>query len=178
LILRDWRKGDVPDLVEGLNDLRVAKWLAFVPHPYTEGDAKAWIGHCIRNARAGETRGSYEFAIELKSDGKVIGGVNLDRISRFHGTAGGGIWLNAAYLGRGYGSEAFAEKVRFAFEDLKLRRLENGFFKGNAASLGMQKKLGYRVEGLRRKAFRCMADGKLKDECLMGLLRGEWARRR
>jgi RimJ/RimL family protein N-acetyltransferase len=40
----------------------------------------------------------------------------------------------------------------------------------------MQKKFGYKVEGLKRKAFRCMADGKLKDECITALLKEEWVR--
>jgi RimJ/RimL family protein N-acetyltransferase len=176
LILREWKMGDVADLVEGLNDLGVARWLAFVPHPYTRKDAKKWITSCVKNAKAGTARRSYDFAIELKSGGKAIGGVSLDRISPVHGTAGGGIWLNAKYQGKGYGREAFGEKIRFAFEELKLRRLENGFFEGNRASSHMQKGFGYKIEGLRREAFRCLADGKLKDECITALLVEEWVR--
>jgi [ribosomal protein S5]-alanine N-acetyltransferase len=176
LILREWGTGDAGDLIEGLNNLDVARWLAFVPHPYTRKDAKTWIRFCMKNARVGSNRRSYEFAIELKSEGKVIGGVSLERINPFHGTAGGGIWINARYQGNGYGSEAFGEKIRFAFKELKLRRLENGVFKRNRASLDMQKRFGYRVEGLKREAFRCMADGKLKDECITALLRREWVR--
>ena len=38
----------------------------------------------------------------------------------------------------------------------------------------MQKKLGYKIEGIRRKAFRCLADGKIKDEYITGLLKEEW----
>lgn len=168
--------GDVADLVEGLNNLSVAKWLVCVPHPYTRADAKRWISFCMENAKARANRRSYEFAIELKSEAKVIGGVSLDRINILHGTAGGGIWLNAKYHGIGYGGEAFGERIRFAFEELKLRRLENGFFQRNRASLAMQKRFGYRVEGLRRKAFRCLADGKLKDERITALLKDEWVR--
>jgi RimJ/RimL family protein N-acetyltransferase len=82
--------------------------------------------------------------------------------------------MNARYHGHGYGSEAFGEKIRFAFEDLDLRRLENGFFKGNSASLVMQQRFGYKIEGEKRQAYRCMADGELKDECITGLLRDEW----
>ncbi len=176
LILREWRKGDVEDLVEGLDNLAVTRWLAFVPYPYTRKDAKAWIDHCTITAKTKGRRHAYNFAIELKSERKVIGGVSLDRISDIHGTAAGGIWINARYHGKGYGSEAFGEKIRFAFQELKLRRLENGFFKTNSASWRMQKRFGYKLEGLKRKAFRCMADGKLRDERITGLLRKEWKR--
>lgn len=174
LILREWGKKDVNDLVEGLNNLEVTKWLAFAPYPYTKKDAGKWIKYCVENARKGEKRNSYDFAIELKSEKKVIGGVSLDKINRFQGTAGGGIWLNVKYHGSGYGGEAFGERIKFAFNKLKLRRLENGFLKGNPSSLKMQKRFGYKIEGVRRKAFRCMADGKIKDEHVTGLLKEEW----
>ena len=95
LILREWSKRDVNDIVEGLNDLEVTKWLAFAPYPYTKKDAEEWINYCIKSAKKGKNRDSYEFAIELKSEKKVIGGISLSRINKFQGTAGGGIWINA-----------------------------------------------------------------------------------
>lgn len=102
---------------------------------------------------------SYKFANELKAEKKVIGGVTLDKINKYQGTAGGGIWINANYHGHGYGAEAFGRRIEFAFNELKLRRLENGFFDGNSSSFKMQERFGYIIEGKRRKAFRCMADG-------------------
>jgi len=70
--------------------------------------------------------------------------------------------------------EAFTEKIRFSFEDLGLRKLENGFLPGNESSRAMQKRLGYIIEGRRRKKYYCMADGELKDEIITGLLKEEW----
>ena len=173
LILREWNKKDINDLVEGINNLNVTKWLAFAPYPYTKKDAEKYINVSMKNAKV-KDRTSYEFAIELKSEKKVIGGLSLDKISKFHGVAGGGIWLNEKYHGKGFGTEAFGERIRFAFNELKLRRLENGYFKGNISSFKMQKKFGYKVEGMKRKAFKCMADGRLKDEYITGLLKDEW----
>jgi RimJ/RimL family protein N-acetyltransferase len=174
LILRDWDRKDIPDLVAGLDDLRVSRWLAFVPHPFAVQDAERWLAHCAAISQLGEGRTDYEFAIELKREQKAIGGVSLTRIDRFHGTAGGGIWIHAAYHGYGYGREAFGAKIRFAFEDLALRRLENGFFEGNGASAAMLERLGYKLEGKKRAAYRCMADGELKDEVIVALLREDW----
>lgn len=174
LVLRDWMPTDIPDLIEGLNDLSVSRWLAFVPHPYTRAAAEGWLSYCIQLAEQGLQRDNYEFAIEIRAERKVIGGVSLTRVSRLHGTAGGGIWLNPRYHGHGYGREAFGEKIRFAFVDMQLRRLDNGFFKGNDASFALQRHFGYRLEGERRQAYRCMADGILKDECITGLLKEEW----
>ncbi len=177
LVLREWEKRDVRDIVEGLNNLEVSKWLAFAPYPYTKKDAENWIKHCAENAKKRKERTSYDFAIELKSEKKIIGGISIDRINKFQGTAGGGIWINANYHGQGYGTEAFGERIKFAFNKLKLRRIENGLIKGNHFSFKMQKRFGYKIEGVRMKAFRCMADGKIKDEYIMGLLKEEWKKK-
>lgn len=177
LILREWSKKDMNDLVEGLNNLKISKWLAFVPYPYTKKDAEEWINSCLKSAKKWKNRDSYEFAIELKSERKVIGGISLIKINKFQGTAGGGMWLNQKYHGQSYGSEAFGERLKFAFNKLKLRRLENGFLNGNKLSFEIQKKFGYKIEGMRRKGSRCKADGKLKDEYITGLLKKDWEKK-
>lgn len=43
IFLREWKDEDVEDLVEGLNNINVAKWMANVPFPYTETDARNFI---------------------------------------------------------------------------------------------------------------------------------------
>ena len=73
-----------------------------------------------------------------------------------------------------YGTEAFRKRAAFAFGELGLWRLENGFLAGNEASRAMQEKLGYKIEGLRRKGFRCMADGEYKDEYVTALLKEDF----
>lgn len=167
LILRQYRIEDAQDVVEGLNNLNVSKWLAFVPYPYTLNDAIDYINKSI------ETK-AYNFAIVLKSENKVIGAVQLNNISKVHGTAGGGIWINEKYHGYGYGTEAWGARIKYAFEKLGLRRLENGYFKENISSWKMQEKFGYKNEGIRRAKFISMATGKIEDEYITGLLKEEW----
>jgi [ribosomal protein S5]-alanine N-acetyltransferase len=170
LILREWQTDDVNDLVEGLNNIEVSKWLAAVPYPYTKQDAEDYINYCLS-----KPNGSYNFAIVLKSVDKVIGGLSLERINEYQGTSGGGgIWISTKYHGHGYGTEAFGKRIDFAFNELKLRRLENGFFEGNFPSKKMQESFGYIVEGKKRKGYLCKADGKYKDEFITGLLKEEW----
>lgn len=167
LILRQWNMNDIPDMVEGLNNLNVTKWLAGAPFPYTEKDAKDFVQKTIDNDL-------YNFAIVLKSENKAIGGTQLSNINLVNGTASGGIWLNEKYQGHGYGREAFGARIKYAFETLGLRRLDNGYFKENERSHRMQLSLGYKDEGIRRKAFISRATGKTEDECLTGLLKEEW----
>lgn len=167
LILRQWNMNDINDVVEGLNNINVTKWLAGAPFPYTKKDAEDFIKKTIDNDL-------YNFAIVLKSENKVIGGTQLTNISIANGTAGGGIWINEKYQGYGYGTEAFGARIKYAFEVLGLRRLENGYFKENEKSHKMQLKFGYKDEGIRRQRFVSKATGKIEDEYITVLLKDEW----
>ena len=40
----------------------------------------------------------------------------------------------------------------------------------------MQERFEYKIEGRRRKKYYCMADGELKDEIIIGLLKEEWVK--
>ena len=169
LILRQYKLEDVNDIVEGLNNLNVTKWLQGAPYPYTEQDALHFINKSLDNKL-------YNFAIVLKSENKVIGGTQLTNIDLHNGTAGGGIWISEKYWGHGYGSEAFGARIKYAFEVLGLRRLENGYFKENEKSHQMQLKFGYKDEGVRRQKFVSRGSGKIEDEYITGLLKDEWIR--
>ena len=170
LILRNWEDGDVSDLVEGLNNINVSKWMASVPFPYTEADATSFINY----TKTLDESNKIALAIVLKENNKVIGGTEITNINRKDGTAGGGIWLNENYQKNGYGTEAFGTRIKYAFDVLRLRRIENGYFPGNEKSKKMQEKLGYKNEGIRRKRFLCMATGEYVDECITGLLKEEF----
>ena len=178
LILREWRAGDESDLVEGLNNIKVAKWLAMAPYPYTRRDARYWIDHCTGIAKAGRRKGrdEYNFAICTKSDGKAIGGMSLDKINATNKTCNLGYWLNERYHRMGYGTEAMDAVLGFAFRKLKFRRIESAFFKGNPSSFKLQEKFGFRIEGIKVKGMKCNADGKIKDEHITALLRNNWKR--
>lgn len=172
LALRPWGEEDVEPLTLGLNDIEVAKWLAFVPHPYSTSHARDWVKRCREISNAAARPGAYEFALELRSERRVIGGVSLNKIDWQAGTAGGGIWIANGYQGRGYGREAFEAKIRFAFGELGLTKLVNGYFDGNESSWAMQRKLGYRR--VAEVASRCMADGRRTIEHVTELQRGDW----
>jgi len=169
--LRPWgsKKTDWKDSVEGLNNLDVTKWLLVVPNPYRKKDALWWINHCKKNAR-GKKPKSYEFAIELKSEGKVIGGISMSSIKYDQGKASTGYWINEKYHRQGYGSETLKAILDFAFNKLNLRRIEAGVFEGNPSSAKLLEKFGAKKEGVKRKNCICKAE----NEIMYGLLREEY----
>ena len=173
LLLRQWNAEDLDALTDGLNDLAVAKWLAFVPHPYTTSHAEDWIRRCQELSNAGARPDAYEFAIELRAQHRLVGGVSINEIDWNAGTAGGGIWIASPHHGKGYGGEAFDARIRFAFFNLGLTQLINGYLDGNANSWAMQRKLGYRHTGETR-ARHCMADGRQTIEHMTTLRRSDY----
>ena len=170
IILRSWEYEDIYDLVDGLNNINVSKWLASVPYPYTENDAK----HSIEHAKSSAEKEYIALAIVLKENNKVIGGTEIRNINKKDGTASGGIWLNEKYQKNGYGTEAFSTKIKYSFDTLGLRRMENGYFSNNEKSKKMQEKLGYKIEGLKRKTYLCLATNEYVDETITGLSREEF----
>ena len=60
-----------------------------------------------------------------------------------------GSWLGAAHQGQGLGSEMRAAVLSFAFDHLGARTARSGAMAGNPQSLGVSRKLGYRVVGSR-----------------------------
>ena len=177
LILREWEDKDKGDTVEGINNLNVSKWLLVVPHPYKKKDADWWINHCKEKIKK-KPREGFPFAILLKSEKKVIGGISLDKIDKFQGKASVGYWLNEKYWRNGYGTEAFDALLKFAFNKLKLRRVEAGVFAGNPSSCKLLEKFGAKFEGVKRKSCRSKATGKIMDELFYGLLKEEWKKLR
>ncbi len=171
IILRSWRDEDIGDLIEGLNNINVSKWLATVPYPYTKKDAEEFISYAKLSEKKSK---DLMLAIVLKENNKVIGGTSIQSINKKDGTATGGIWLNQKYQKNGYGTEAFCARAKYCFEILELRRLENGYFANNEKSKKMQEKLGYKYEGTRREKYLCLATKEYVDECITGLLKEEF----
>jgi RimJ/RimL family protein N-acetyltransferase len=173
LVLRPLKNSDKKSIVENINDLDVTKWLLVVPHPYTSKDAKDWIKHNKMKWKK-KKKDDYSFGVELKEERRIIGGIGIHKIDKFQGKADIGYWLGKKYWGQKYGSEALKAILDFTFKKLKLRRIEAGVFVGNRSSERLLEKFGAKREGMKRKACRCKADKKIKDEYIYGLLKEEY----
>jgi RimJ/RimL family protein N-acetyltransferase len=177
LILRKPKKSDWKDLVEGVGEYDVAKMLLRIPHPYHKKDADDYIKKVIKRWKQ-KIKEDYNFFIELKSEKKVIGAIDINRIDIFAGTGTTGSWINKKYWRNGYVTEAKIALNDFAFNKLKLRRLDSFVCRDNKASNATQLKMGYVFEGMRRKAKRALATGKIHDVNMYGLLKEDWKKAR
>ena len=111
------------------------------------------------------------FAVETKG-GAHIGNTRLYEVTPEHGSARFAIMIGErAYWDRGYGSDAVLTLVRFAFDEMNLRRIDLETYAFNTRAIAAYHKCGFVEEGRRRQA--CYARGARHDVVMMSVLRGE-----
>ena len=87
---------------------------------------------------------AYPFFLFLKGTNHLIGGITLTNIRRGVAQAGSlGYWIGAPYARRGYMSAGVRAFVPFAFDVLRLHRLEAACIPTNQASIGLLEKTGF-----------------------------------
>jgi RimJ/RimL family protein N-acetyltransferase len=120
-----------------------------------------WKGFVIARADTGEYLGQIDF-------------VNLD-LKNGWGELGMVIGSEENH-GRGYGTEALELFLTFAFQELRLNRVELVCWAYNTRARRVYEKVGFVQEGVRRqKRFRF---GTYHDVICYGLLKSEWEARR
>ncbi|HEX7474987.1 MAG TPA: GNAT family N-acetyltransferase, partial [Dehalococcoidales bacterium] len=108
---------------------------------YTLDAKRKYISNSVKQREEGK---QYSFGIYLKDNGKLVGDVSLFQISR--GSLQRcliGYSLDQQYSGRGYTTEAVSLAVEFAFNELKLHRVEAGVMLGNTGSMRVLEKVGF-----------------------------------
>lgn len=141
LVLKPATTHDKYALVERLDDFEVARWLSNVPHPYTLADAEEWI-RIVEKSATGDRPG---FKLSIFMDGKLIGGVGLNR--RDDNLFELGYWLATEFWGSGIATEAATGLLEHAEQALPGAKFVAHCMKDNVASLKVLEKLGFRVNG-------------------------------
>ena len=167
LILRPPQQGDAEPIARYLNDLDVAGNLARVPFPYHLSDARAWL----RTQRADFAPHAANFAIELAGAG-YVGHIGYQPLGE---SAVIGYWLGKPHWGRGIMSEAAAAAIDWYFAASDAPAIYSGVFHFNAASLAIQRRLGFTETG--RSTLLCLARNAELEHIDTKLTRSVWKAR-
>lgn len=112
----------------------------------------------------------------IEADRQPIGTIGLMEQSRRDGTAMLGIGIfDPNYLGRGYGREAMALFLDWAFLTCNWRRIWLSVLATNERAIRAYRALGFVEEARLRQ--QSVVRGEIMDDVLMGLLRDEWLAR-
>lgn len=95
----------------------------------------------------------YGWTIRLKSDNQFIGEAGMSVMNNRFQSAEIHYHIEPVLWGKGYATEVARELIRFAFEDLKLHRVQAGAATENVGSHKVMEKAGMTREGLKRKVL-------------------------
>jgi RimJ/RimL family protein N-acetyltransferase len=113
------------------------------------------------------------FAIHPKGDDGPIGVISLMNISDANESAELSIIVgHPDDRHRGYGTEAIALLLGYAFDELGLNRVGLSAFDFNGEAIAAYEKLGFVVEGSYRQAIK--RKSRFHDAILMSILKDEW----
>jgi RimJ/RimL family protein N-acetyltransferase len=166
IVLRAWRLDDAAAVEAACSDPEIARWIPWIPVPYTSEHAEAYLHAC---AEAGDDR--YPLAIAEAESGEVLGSIDL-RLNAQGYRGHVGYWVAEPARGRGVCTHALRMLSRWAFDELRLQRMELITDPDNGASQRVAEKVGYRREGVMRAHLRHV-DGRVRDSVLFSLLPGE-----
>ena len=169
IILRPLKISDAKDIYTNIQDRKIAENTLRIPWPYRLKDAINFIKNSQKSLKK---RKGFIFGIELKEKKEVVGVISLENVDFEHRHAEVGYWLGKKYRGKGIMTEAGKLVLNFAFEKLKLHRVDAGVFSDNLISQKVLKKLGFKKEGVRRH-WR-LKFGRWKDDVLYSILENEY----
>ena len=151
LALRRFDGGDAPAMYANwASDDEVTRYLTWPTHPSVDATA-AYLEQVV--ASYGDPA-VYQWGIELKATGELIGNISAVRCEDAIGMFELGWVLGRRWWGRGIMTEAAGEVVRFFFEEVGANRVCAGHDVNNPRSGRVMEKVGMRFEGCLRGAGR------------------------
>ena len=134
-----------------------------------ELERTAWRDRLSRYREDYARGAAVSFFIFDNATERLMGGITLGNIR--HGVAQSGhigYWIGEPYAGKGYMLEALNLLVTFAFDTLRLHRIEAACIPSNTRSVRVLEKAGFQREGLLRSYLRI--NGSWQDHYLYALI--------
>jgi RimJ/RimL family protein N-acetyltransferase len=163
VVLRELRASDAASLCALLTTEEVARFIS--PPPTTVEAFERFIAWTIAQRAAG----TYAcFAVTVLGCDTAIGIFQLREMERGFGTAEWGFAIGSSYWGTGVFQEGAELVLEFAFETLRVHRLEARAAVLNSRGIGALRKIGAVKEGVLRKSLE--RNGQFLDQVLYAVL--------
>ena len=162
--LRQLGVADLDDLHAVFSDVRSMRYWSR-PAFIDLDETRAYLAAIDRGREQGDL---LQWGIELIDEARVIGTTTLFYINTEQQRAEIGYVLRSDYWGQGHANAAVRSLLRYARDDMHLRRIEADVDPRNEASLRCIERLGFQREGLCRE--RWVVAGETQDAVLLGLL--------
>jgi len=140
-------------------------WMPWCHPNYSIEESKTWVAERPKYWAQGI---EYEFSITSSASGLYLGGCGLNSIHRTIGMANLGYWVRTSQTKKGVATAATLLLARFAFNELRLNRIEIVIAVNNGASLRVAEKAIAINEGVLRN--RLTENGKPSDAVMFSLI--------
>jgi ribosomal-protein-serine acetyltransferase len=167
--LRSLEESDAQELYALIdrNRAHLARWMQWAGEQTLERTREF-----IRSADE-QISGNDGFQSAIVAEQRIVGVVGFHGIDWLNRAAGLGYWLDEAHQGRGIMAPAVGVLVGHAFEHWHLNRLEIRADVENDRSRALAERLGFRLEGVLRQAYR--VGERYSDDAVYSMLAGERA---
>lgn len=178
LVLRPLVVDDYPQWkeVRTVNEDWLTKWepQRVAGQPDVVQSRQAFSSRCAARQRERQLGTGYGFGIFV--DNTLAGEMNVSSIQRgpFQ-NAYVGYWIDQRHAGQEYTPEALVVAMRFAFEDLRLHRLQIAIIPRNHPSRRVVEKVGIRLEGTAERYLEI--NGNWEDHLRYAITTEEWHER-
>jgi RimJ/RimL family protein N-acetyltransferase len=170
VLLRPWTLEDVPSIAAACAEAEIQHWLAAIPSPYTEANARDYVRSTAVAWR--DERGGTFAVVELER-GQAIGSIGMSVLDREQAVVEVGYWAVAAVRRRGLTTRALRLIARWLTEVVGAERVQLRADVLNIASQRVAEKAGFVLEGVIRSGGLNPRQGRRIDYALYSLLPGE-----
>ena len=168
VMLREFRQEDLSGIRSWVNDYDTVRCLgAGYAKPQSWEQTESYLMSLL-NGEAG----GVHLAVADRETKRYLGQCGLMMIDHTARRAELAVVLAPDSANRGYGREAIALMLEYAFMQLNLNRVFLQVHADNARAIHVYEKCGFKREGCLRAHF--YRDGRYIDAVQMGILRGEW----
>ena len=163
--MRAWREDDVDAALEIVlrNREHLQTYMQWMTPDYSIESARKFIVEGIKNRLDRNTLG-----LALVRDGKLIGSTGFNRLDWAANVCEIGYWIDRGEEGKGTITKACKAMIDYAFDELKMNRVEIRCSTENSRSAAVPERLGFKLEGTLRQAE--MLNGRPHDFHVFGLL--------
>ncbi|MDX6611646.1 MAG: hypothetical protein QOD75_832 [Blastocatellia bacterium] len=173
IVVRPYRPSDITAVYEAARESipELSRWMPWCHANYAIEETTASI---LSRPDGWERDAEYGFGV-FRRDGRFLGGVGMNFVSRVHQIANLGYWVRSTETGHGVASRAARLVARFGIQQLKFQRLEILAATGNLPSQRVAEKAGALKEAVLRKRLRL--HGEPVDAVLYSLVAEDFSKR-
>ncbi len=139
-VIRPYRYSDAMAVSAAVRESTdtIGRWMTWAKPDFADYDALCWFDQCSQSRAAGT---AHEFGIFTKGE-EFVGGCGLNQISTINSLCNLGYWVRQSRQRTGAATAAVLALRELGLNGLKLCRIEIVVAEGNAASIGVARKVG------------------------------------